>query len=120
MPSGRLRTLVQALQAVAGLCLVNVQLRKAPEPCARLLTWKCRDLEVLGCGRSSVIVETDDFDRDAMLSKQQWLFDGMTDADVLLEGSRAKGEPAEMIKSMPEVLRLRAERGAAALEESRL
>ena len=53
-------------------------------------------------------------------ARVQWLFDGMTDADVLLEGSRAKGEPAEMIKSMPEVLRLRAERGAAALEESRL
>ena len=34
------------------------------------------------CGRSSVIIETDDFDRDAMLSKQQWLFDGMTRDEV--------------------------------------
>ena len=29
-----------------------------------------------------MIVETDDFDRDAMLSKQQWLFDGMTRDEV--------------------------------------
>ena len=45
-------------------------------------------------------------------ARVQWLFDGMTNEDVVTLMEAPDGEPNEMIKSMPEVLRLRSERSS--------